>query len=384
MRYLRTYNENLNAIYQDEVKSNMIDLIDLDFVPTNAHSSGSFPCEFTYTATNLIINAELIDAFKKVIRRLKGIGYTIAYYKLQNEMLNRANVKEEGFLEDAIKKLEAATVLFEDNINIREFNVTVFSESRKLEHKLINDLINITEDEGTSYSSMEKKNLDHFDNEQLDPTGLVRKMESMLIAKGWTSESIAEVASKIDYELYYNGQMDLFLYHFNKTSELGGFMFTDNNHEFSIKIGYGYHKTKYGSIRHKQNFANDKETLLNRLFDVCMIKAVLNNDCDIEDVSDLAEELGGVSIPNYDILKFLKNDKKFPISKTTTGSGYKLSFSVGKLYNMPFIPHGRIGLNEFKVGLKDAFEKYLATQTEGMVIGRVVADKATLTFNLFL
>jgi hypothetical protein len=372
-----------------DVNSNMIDLLDLDFVKSVLPVSG-FPSQYVYSADSVTLNKEFLEAIKKVSKRLKNSGYHMSYFDLYNERLNKTNIQGNGFIDNIIPSLEALFTLY-GSFEITNFNLNIFDDEKMKEYKLIIDLYSIYEDYTNSYSVIEKRDRESAgDSGQLDPNELVNYITNILIEdKGWTVESITMAAKDINPTISEDGITDLFLYHYNKTTDLGGFRFNNENEhgscnfEFSIKIGYGYHKTKYGSIRHKQNFSANKEELLNRLFDVAMIMSVFNNDCDLEaHISDLAKELDGVSLPSYDILPHLNSKYKGLMNVIEKPNSYVVTFSVEEFYNAKFIPKF-MQLIEFKNGLKNAFDD-LKDITKEAAIGSVRGDKATLTFNLFL
>ncbi len=389
MRYLRTYNESLDANSESEVNAIMIDLFDLDFYKSKGRSADGFPYKYLYKCDIVTINKELIDAFKMVLRRLKNYGYSMSYFKLNNEHFNKPKIAHSGLVDSILPSLEALIALYGE-FDVNNFNINVFEESRMIEHKLINDLYSLYEDETKSYSYIEKSNTESVDDSgKLGPNELVEYLTNQLISKkGWSLESIQETAKHITYNASEDGLTDLFLYHYNKTTDLGGFRFNNEmesascNHETLVKIGYGYHKTKYGSIRHTQNFGSNREDLLNRLFDIAMITSIFNNDSDIASVSNLATELGSISIPCYNILKYLNSEAKGLIKLSNTINSYTINFSATSLYNL-MIPNDIISLDEFISGLSEAFDE-LDSTTNGMIVGSVSGDNATLKLHMYL
>lgn len=235
----------------------------------------------------------------------------------------------------------------------------------------------------SSYSSLEKpvngmkgdnikvpiEVVDSYENEITCRTyeGFVNSVNSILLNEGWTIDLIKNAVNEISNQSQ-SGEMDLFLYHYDKSVTLGGFTYYEETaveptYELKMKIGYGYHRTQYGRLRHQQNFKGREEILLNLLFNitfqVIFFGLVDDNKCRHIKNTYLANEMCKILTPEY--LKSMKLDAlssetnllpiflKWDLVEVTESSneGAIIEFKIIDLYNSKFTEDLSMSLEDF-------------------------------------
>ena len=186
---------------------------------------------------------------------------------------------------------------------------------------------------------------------------------SILLTEGWTIELIKSAVNEISNQSE-SAEMDLFLYHYDKSVTLGGFTYYNENgtYELYMKIGYGYHRTQYGRLRHQQNFKGREEILLNLLFNitfqVIFFGLVDDSNSHIKNTY-LSNEMSRLLTPEY--LKSMKLDAlssetnllpiflKWDLVEVTKSNneGAMIEFKIVDLYNSKFTEDLSMSLKEF-------------------------------------
>lgn len=207
---------------------------------------------------------------------------------------------------------------------------------------------------------------DSYENEITCKTyeGFVNTVNNILLHEGWTIELIKSAVTEITTQSY-SAEMDLFLYHYDKSVALGGFTYYEDvepEHELIMKIGYGYHRTQYGRLRHQQNFKGREDRLFNLLFNITfqvIFFGFLDDDKSHVKNTQLANEMNRLLTPEY-----LTSMKLDPISsgtnllpmllkwdlvevKESNNEGAMIEFKIVDLYNSKFTEDLSMSLKDF-------------------------------------
>ena len=213
----------------------------------------------------------------------------------------------------------------------------------------------------------------------------IKNVNDILISEGWTKEQIEKAVDEM-YNKSNSGVMDLFLYHYKKEVQLGGFSIVDEDfwaaeEELKRKIGYGYHRTPYGRIRHLQNYKGRQKELFHTLFDITFQTIFFGfiEDDNIIKNTHLANEMSQV-LKNPELIKSLRVEpikegtSLFPICSKwdlvelieKEDDHYTIQFKIIDFYNSKFTEDLTYTLSafteEFTTGL---FE--LSNKTHGMI-----------------
>ena len=269
--------------------------------------------------------------------------------------------------------------LFKESI---ERNAEAKDFSGKSLLKLLSDIIPYH----SSYSSLEKPNnrlkigfmkgdniktpievVDSYENEITCRTyeGFVTTINGILLHEGWTIEliksAVGEIANKSQ-----SAEMDLFLYHYDKSVALGGFTYYEEDvvepeNELMKKIGYGYHRTQYGRLRHQQNFKGREERLFNLLFNITFQVILFGFIDDSNNIKNtcLSNDMNSLLTPEY--LKTMKLDAissgtnllpiflKWDLIKVieSDNKGAKIEFKIADLYNSKFTEDLSMSIKDF-------------------------------------
>ena len=214
----------------------------------------------------------------------------------------------------------------------------------------------------------------------------VNRVTEILFTEGWTKETLQKAVDE-SVNKSINAEMDLFLYYYNKKVELGGFLITDEDFfsaesELKKKIGYGYHTTQYGRIRHLQNYKDRQETLFTTLFNITfqtIFFGFIEDDNNIKRTA-IANQIHEL-LSNPDIVKSLriepiedgvnllpmctKWDDLIQIVEKTE-QHYVIQFKIIDFFNSKFAEELSMSLKEFTAEFHAGLDQ-LRDKTHGMI-----------------
>lgn len=247
-------------------------------------------------------------------------------------------------------------------------------------------------DSNTNYSNLEKQKrflIDVNDREQpltcYSYEDFIKNVTDILISEGWIVEEIekavGEMCNKSD-----GGEMDLFLYHYNKNVQLGGFSIVDEDfwaaeEELKRKIGYGYHRTPYGRIRHLQNYKGRQKELFHTLFDITFQTIFFGfiEDDNIIKNTYLASEIHRIlkdpeATKNLRIEPIKEGTSLFPICTKwdlvelieKEEDHYTIQFKIIDFYNSKFTEELSMSLEDFTEEITIGLDE-LTKNTHGMI-----------------